>query len=80
MYKRLTSTIQKLTPHTVKLHKGASLRRIGVSFKFAADKENAKKRDDANTPGTSRREGSKNAGKGRKQKRRQNVHRWSKRT
>ena len=64
----------------MKLNKGASLRRSGVSIKSAADEEKAKKRDDANTPGTSRREGSKNAGKGRKQKRRQNVHRWSKRT
>ena len=60
-YKRLTTTIEKLTPHTVKVNKGALLRRNRVSFRSAADEEKAKKGDEANNAGTSSHEGSKSA-------------------
>ena len=61
-YKQLTSTIEKLTPLTVQLDNGVLLRRSGVSFRSAAYEARIRKKDKTNTPGTSRSEGSKNAG------------------
>ena len=52
----------------VKLNEGAFPRRSGVSFRSAADEQKAKKGYEANTPGTSRHEGTKSAGEREKAK------------
>ena len=46
----------------MQLDKGVLLRRSMVSFRSAADEKRIRKEDKTNTPGTSRSEGSKNAG------------------
>ena len=53
-YKRLPLKIDKLTDHTVKMEKGALLRRSGVSFRTAAEESQIKDLYEACTPGLSK--------------------------
>ena len=54
-YKRLPLKIEKLTKHTVQMEKGSLLRRSGVSFRSAAEESLIENRNDACTPGPSKR-------------------------
>ena len=53
-YKRLPLKIKKLTKHTVQMKKGSLLRRIGVSFRSAAEESLIENRSEECTPGPSR--------------------------
>ena len=53
-YKRLPLKIDKLTDHTVKMEKGALLRRSGVSFRTAAEESQIRDLNEACTPGPSK--------------------------
>ena len=53
-YKRLSSNLEKLTPHTVQINEGSLLRRSGISFRSAAEEIRAEKGNDPETPGPSK--------------------------